>query len=1445
MIPILCRPGGGLAFVFAFIFLAHLTPSVIPPSWANSLVQVHESDVRHLQFSVRDLDFQWKEINLEAKGTTLFDPKVAGMVTSGEPGHVRTPGKSGWLVVPPGTMPKIRIIEERWENSGAYPLLVQPVPVLVQGADPDFKHMGEILILLDEDIPATARIPGEVKKTLQNRGEGEQGAGFQLGEMRWWRGHQIISWHLNPLRHDGRVGTENLVSGRWEILFEANKNLAQDVPAGHRAKFQTKGDAQFQGLFLNANVLNELSTVANHLGLEKPQADKSLQKRGTLLGDTEGRLGIPTTRLYRVTAARLRSLGIIPTEAVAEDQIRLYQRRYLPALDDGSGTAPYAEIEVPIRMVGNGGEFSDDDFFVFYGLRPRDDVDFTYDFGQGAEPIYGCGDNLEYYNSENIYWVAAAEPPSGESWARMEVQTLSPAGSTPLSHYRRQEHIEEQGAYRKSVPNLSVDRLYWNSFEDEQVSVGFSPLWSPLTSGNDVTFSLLLNNRNAQDAQTLDFELITDNSLTTSLGQVEISAGQTLEAGLSSPASAFAGDTSKLVVTNAAGGRVWVYLNWVKLSYDARYEAVSNRLEFHGGDGSGPRPMLVTGFTNNDIGLIEITDPRRPVWIQLSPDNIVADGDGFKLSIMPEQSDATRKFVSQGSFGSTGVGEFNPYLASLATDQTSPVDLDGNAPDLLVILHPDFREAAQRWIDHRRERAGGDLDVHVAEVQDIYDWYSGGMKDAWALKRLTTHAINEWGTWALVIIGDANENAHQLRVPVEARAWSVDYVPTHYHIQDTSEYAPEVLASDKWFTTFEAGMNYPIEDFPESIYAPWQMYSGRLPCNSVEELNTMIDKIMVVDNVQDDQNWRRKLILMADDSWSAGNSLDGWVLTYHEIEDAFSSVERDIMRPLWESGTPVTMEVDTLFLDTYLHPVWVSEGRPSERGSTAYQGWVENTDAHQDLMAAMNSGALFLHYQGHANQKVLCSEYWFEDLPGAVGSQRSDVQSLVNADRPWVFFGMGCHISDWAHDQAEEGALKVEPSLGEKFLTHPNGGASATYASSGYEYITPNRDFGEYMIKRWITEPPVARVVPDAAGQSPHRSRWMLGELMWYCEADILSDYIGSHFREMVAQYQLLGDPLMMLDAGPAQVTAQFADGEPLAGEADLVAQDVSGIRVVEVQARDEAGIDRLRVVDSEGLDLTAQVATETLPEGQQDHQEVFYRLEIPVRAFEHQISIDVFGSGAPLATDPHYSLLLNVDHQAIFTVDGQEVTPSTFAFVPNVPVNFQFSLTSGAWLGSDQTILGTGNNVTITNFVVDTGKSNSLTGSFTAMAEEFSTADRSLVLTIGGDESVFVLEADDGVVPEIAITNVLNYPNPMRDSTRFVYETNATTGDGQVRVFSVAGRTVANIPFTLNGDHTIHWNGRDNEGDGLANGTYLYRLEMSTSTGMVVSPMQRLVVMN
>jgi len=115
-----------------------------------------------------------------------------------------------------------------------------------------------------------------------------------------------------------------------------------------------------------------------------------------------------------------------------------------------------------------------------------------------------------------------------------------------------------------------------------------------------------------------------------------------------------------------------------------------------------------------------------------------------------------------------------------------------------------------------------------------------------------------------------------------------------------------------------------------------------------------------------------------------------------------------------------------------------------------------------------------------------------------------------------------------------------------------------------------------------------------------------------------------------------------------------------------------------------------------------------------------------------------------------------------------------------------------------------------------------------------------------GTYRTTYELQSGSGGGVGMALGRVFNFPNPMADATRFVIES-ATGGQGVIRVFAVSGRVVASIPFTFGGGGEagiVPWDARDGRGDELANGTYLYRVEMDSPGGKIAGDIQRLVVM-
>ncbi|MDD5361697.1 MAG: C25 family cysteine peptidase [Ignavibacteria bacterium] len=111
-----------------------------------------------------------------------------------------------------------------------------------------------------------------------------------------------------------------------------------------------------------------------------------------------------------------------------------------------------------------------------------------------------------------------------------------------------------------------------------------------------------------------------------------------------------------------------------------------------------------------------------------------------------------------------------------------------------------------------------------------------------------------------------------------------------------------------------------------------------------------------------------------------------------------------------------------------------------------------------------------------------------------------------------------------------------------------------------------------------------------------------------------------------------------------------------------------------------------------------------------------------------------------------------------------------------------------------------------------------------------------------GYDTAKFVLD----VVNETSFRDVYNYPNPMKDNTLFTFNLtgNQMPGECRIKIFSVAGRVIKEIVAPANvGFNQVQWDGRDADGDYIANGVYFYRLLIKGDSEKH-SEIQKLVVL-
>ena len=108
------------------------------------------------------------------------------------------------------------------------------------------------------------------------------------------------------------------------------------------------------------------------------------------------------------------------------------------------------------------------------------------------------------------------------------------------------------------------------------------------------------------------------------------------------------------------------------------------------------------------------------------------------------------------------------------------------------------------------------------------------------------------------------------------------------------------------------------------------------------------------------------------------------------------------------------------------------------------------------------------------------------------------------------------------------------------------------------------------------------------------------------------------------------------------------------------------------------------------------------------------------------------------------------------------------------------------------------------------------------------------------------VLNRKFQVDSELKLLEVYNYPNPFSKETYFTFKLTQVPDELKIRIFTVAGRLIKEfsfVPAELRCDfNRLLWNGRDQDGDLIANGVYLYKI-ITSKNGENTSVTQKMAI--
>ena len=527
------------------------------------------------------------------------------------------------------------------------------------------------------------------------------------------------------------------------------------------------------------------------------------------------------------------------------------------------------------------------------------------------------------------------------------------------------------------------------------------------------------------------------------------------------------------------------FLDWLEIDYRHALAARNDQAIF-AAPGGGQREFRVEGFTEQDVLGFDVTNPAAPTrlsGLQAAPlAEPPAAGEAALAApavlsqrqvFLPIAGAAGPASGSGGAAYSVRFGANSPTprsyalgrvasisrVAPLSRDTGSALRNPANRADYLLVTHRDLWPAAQSLANHRQARG---LSVALVDVQDIYDEWSNGRMDPQAMRDFVAFAYGNWQAPApayLMLLGSAHFD-HRLRTGLTMQPV---LVPTHFACVDP--WVCEV-AVDNEFVAVSGADRLP------------DLAVGRLPARTLAEATVMVNKITSYETSPPPGSWAGTLAFVADNARDASGTPD-------------QAGNFELLSEGAIALAPAQYSIQRVYYDPY---------PPDDGGEPfRYRTPAATTDA---IVAAVNSGAVFLNYIGHAS----VTTWAHEALLRARDEGRNDVALFNNGPRRPIVLDMACLSGNFA-DPSFTG---IEVMM----LGWEAGGSVAGWGATGFGVATGHDQLHRGFYQAVFNSGVRTLGLATAAGK---QALWNTGRNL-----------------DLMDTFDLLGDPALRINLQPA-----------------------------------------------------------------------------------------------------------------------------------------------------------------------------------------------------------------------------------------------------------------------------------------------------------------------
>lgn len=751
-------------------------------------------------------------------------------------------------------------------------------------------------------------------------------------------------------------------------------------------------------------------------------------------------------------------------------------------------------------------------------------------------------------------------------------------------------------------------------------------------------------------------------------------------------------------------------------------------------------------------------------------------------------------------------------------------------PHLLIVSHPTFLSQAERLANLHREEG---LIVHVVTNEQVYNEFSSGAPDPTAIKMMAKMfydrgiAAGNLKFNSLLLFGDGTFD------PKNRVANNNNMMLTYQ--MENSENHIEALVTDDYYGMLDNNESISPNDLMD-------IGVGRILASDVTQAKQQVDKIehyikngsslfnnsnasccLGTSNDNTFGDWRTKFVQIADD----------------EENGYFINIDTE---PQYElvKNQHFEMNCDKLYMDAFPQEVTA--------GGQRYP------DVLNAITDRVQRGALIVNYVGHGGEVGLAEER-VVTIP--------QINSWSNINALHLFVSATCEFTKY------DDPSRV--SAGEWLALNPAGGAIALMTTTRSVYFGVNSSTGQAFYSHVFDR--------DADGKP-----LSFGEIMRRTK-----NSAGSSTNKR--SFTLIGDPALKIGLPRFNIVTDSINGnDPLSYVDTMKAlskvtvkghlEDQNGNLMTTFNGKilpsiyDKVKIQKTLAQDPESPEISYELQRNIVYKGKASVKngqfefsyvvpkdialsygkgKISYYAEndlVDAQGFDTNFRIGgINPNGINDETGPEVTLFIN-DYSF---VDGSITDNNPVLIVKAIDENGINTVGNG--IGHDLTAILDGNTakpIILNDYYasdLDSYQSgevryqfvNLTPGPHTIQVKVWDVNNNSSTMEIN-----FVVQNKE----EPFLTRVLNYPNPFTTSTSFMFEHNQSCSslDVQVQVMTVSGKLVRTIQQTVPTQgfrvEGLQWDGRDDFGDQLSKGVYIYRIKVRTPDGITAEKMEKLAIL-